>query len=91
MCHAEWWQIVRIGDAFLEEYDKLCAFLEHFDAMWNGSLGLIYSSEHRIELDPNTKSVHQPPFRLRSATRTMIHSDIDKLRAAGVVEHADTE
>lgn len=59
--------------------------------MWNGGLGQINATDHRIKLTLNAKPVHQPPYMAISVTHTVIRREIEKMRQAGVVEPAHSE
>lgn len=59
--------------------------------MWDGSLGEIDATAHRIELTPDAKLVYQPPYRDGPATLPVIGREIAKMREAGVVEQANIE
>lgn len=49
------------------------------------------ATEHRLELTPNMKPVHQPAYMAGPSTCAVIHREISKLHAAGIVEPANME
>ena len=55
--------------------------------MWDGSLGEISTTEHRIDVIPGSKPVSQQPYR---AGLEFLASEIDKMLRAGVIELAQS-
>lgn len=82
---------MRIGETFAVERETVCTLLNEFGTMWDGSLGEIYAAELRIERKPDSKPVHQPPYRDVPATRVVTRREIAEMREDGFVELANTE
>lgn len=82
---------IRIGTAFIAELIKVQAFLEHFNAMWNVSLGQIDATDHSTALRPYVKPVHKIHYSAGAVACVVVRRDIDRLRAASVVEPVNSE
>ena len=58
--------------------------------MWDGSLGEISTTEHRIDVITVSKPVSQQPYRAGFREREFLASEIDKMLRAGVIEPAQS-
>ena len=68
---SDWKEVVDIGEESIEHKAKLIKTLEKHAKMWDGHLGLIHATEHRIELTPNADSRSSTTVSSRTnATRT---------------------
>ena len=54
-------------------------------------LGTIKATEHRIELLPGSKPVHQPPYRAGLTQRQIEQKEIEEMLKKGVLEPAKTD
>ena len=86
-----WREKVRLGTNFESYRPRIESLLEPFADMWNGQLGALKATEHRIELLPDSKPVHQPPYRAGPLQREMEKKEIDSMLAKGVIEPATTD
>ena len=59
--------------------------------MWDGTLGEIKATEHRIELIPGTTPIRQVPYRAGHASRHVIQEQVDEMLQKGVIEPARSE
>lgn len=59
--------------------------------MWDGSLGSINVTEHRIDLEPGTRPMRSMPYRQGPARRAVVRDQIDTMLRAGVIEPATAE
>ena len=78
----------------IQEEEKRARILEmlapHKD-MWSGDLGKIRATEHDIDLKPNTRPIHQQPYRA-GAESPKVHEDHINLQlAADLIEPDQSE
>ena len=59
--------------------------------MWNGHLGEINATQHRITLKPEYVPTRQPPYRAGHESREIITAQVNKMPQAGVIEPAQSE
>ena len=71
--------------------DKVFAMFEKHVAMWSGTLGTIRATEHRIEVQPGTRPIRQPPYRAGHKSRETVAEHIQTQLDAGVIEPAQSE
>ena len=71
--------------------DRIVSLLEDFQDLWNGELGHIKATQHRIELTPGAKPVYQAPYRAGHNTRELEKREVDRMLAAKVIEQAQSE
>ena len=70
---------------------EIMAVLRKHSSMWDGNLGTISATEHRIELEEGTKPLRSIPYRQGPAMRTKVAEEIEKMLNAGVMEPATSE
>lgn len=70
---------------------KIMAMLEKHSSMWDGQLGCIRATDHRIELRPGTRPIRQQPYRTGFAKRDVIATHIGEMLQAGVIEPTHSE
>ena len=59
--------------------------------MWDGHLGRVAATEHRIDLIPGAKPVHSQPYRAGPRARDIESQEVGRMLKAGVIEPASTE
>jgi Reverse transcriptase (RNA-dependent DNA polymerase) len=59
--------------------------------MWDGRLGTVAATTHRIEVLPGSKPVHAQPYRAGSHARVAEKTEIDRMLAQQVIEPATCE
>ncbi|CDF40830.1 unnamed protein product [Chondrus crispus] len=59
--------------------------------MWDGTLGEINTTVHRIELIPETRPIAQDPYRAGPKAREVEDAEVQKMLEAGVIEPAQSE
>ena len=64
--------------------------LKHQD-LWEGKLGMINATEHRIELKEGAAPVHQHPYRAGAKEREFERSEIRKMLEEGVIRPSTSE
>ena len=74
-----------------EKRAQILKMLAPHKDMWSGDLGKIWATEHRIDLKPNTRTVHQQPYRARAESRKALEDHINLLLAADLIEPAQSE
>ena len=90
--HNDWERtldLAHIEDEGLQR--KIKQVLRKHSTMWDGTLGTIKVTEHRIEVEPGTKPIRSLPYRQGPATRKMTHEQIQEQLEAGVIEPCTTE
>jgi hypothetical protein len=65
--------------------------LEPHQSMWDGHLGEITATQHRIDLIPGAKPVHSQPYRAGTRAREIEKAEIEKMLAQWVIEPATCE
>ena len=65
--------------------------LKKYSRMWDGTLGEINTTVHRIELVPDTRPIAQAPYRAGPNARKKEDAEIQKMLAAGVIKPAQSE
>jgi hypothetical protein len=65
--------------------------LEPHHAIWDGHLGEITATRHRIDLIPFITPVHSQPYWNRTRAREIEKAEIQKMLAQGVIESATCE
>eukprot|EP00171_Calliarthron_tuberculosum_P006530 IDg6530t1 len=59
--------------------------------MWNGNLGRIKATEHRIELNDGVLSTRQNPYRAGAKEREFTRGQINKMMEVGIIEPSSSE
>ena len=59
--------------------------------LWDGDLGLIKATEHRIVLKPGAKPVRLNPYRMGQASRELTREQVQRMRDMGVIEPSSSE
>jgi RNase H-like domain found in reverse transcriptase/Reverse transcriptase (RNA-dependent DNA polymerase)/Integrase zinc binding domain/Integrase core domain/Chromo (CHRromatin Organisation MOdifier) domain len=59
--------------------------------MWDGRLGKVSATSHRIDLVPGTRPVHAQPYRAGGRAREVEREEIEKMMTQGVIEPAMSE
>jgi len=70
---------------------KIIEMLTKHSPMWNGELGEIAATHHRINLKPESVPKRQAPYRAGHKSRELITEQVEKMRKAGVIEPAQSE
>ena len=74
-----------------EKRDAIYQLLGKHRHMWDGRLGRVHATEHRIDLNPGSKPVHAQPYRAGPRAREMETQEVYRMLKAGVIEPASTE
>ena len=69
---------------------RVRALLEKYSSMWDGKLGEIKLTEHRIDLMPDARPFAQPPYRAGPKARQIEQEHVDKMIREGVIEPAQS-
>jgi len=70
---------------------QVLALLEKHRALWNGHLGSIKATEHRIELKPGSKHVRLNPYWIGPRTRELIKAQVDRLLKLKGIEPSESK
>ena len=60
-------------------------------SMWDGRLGHVQTTSHRIELVPDARPVHAQPYRAGSRAREAESSEVQRMLKAGFIEPTASE
>ena len=71
--------------------NKILKMLRKYSSMWNGNLGELRATEHRIALKPGANPSRQAPYRAGYHARKIIVDQIDSMHRAGMIEPAQAE
>lgn len=73
------------------EQDRVRTMLREFEGMWQGQLGNVSVTEHRIDLEPDARPVRLPPHRAGHKAREVEKAEVDEMLRLDVIEPAATE
>jgi hypothetical protein len=59
--------------------------------MWDGRLGQVHTTAHRIQLNPGAKPAYSQPYRSGAKAREAESVEINRMLRAGVIETATSE
>ena len=82
---------IPLSDVDKRFHKEIRDMLRKHASMWDGHLGEIKATEHRIEVDPEAKPIRQNPYRAGLKERQFAREQIDKLLTAGVISPSDSE
>ena len=71
--------------------DAVYELLRSHRHMWDGHLGEVRATEHRIDLVPGAKPVHAQPYRAGPKAREAEQEEVLRMLKAGVIEPASTD
>ena len=87
----EWMNDVHVEKEYIHHKPRLVRLLQPLKSMWSGELGCIKATQHRINLLPGSKPIHQQPYRAGPAQRQAEQKEIQSMLDKGVIEPANTE
>jgi len=70
---------------------RLKALIDRHHGLWDGSLGTIKATEHRMRLKPGAKPVRLHPYRMGPRTRQLVGEQVDKMLKLDVMEPSTSE
>jgi len=65
---------------------RLKALIDRHHGLWDGSLGTIKATEHRMRLKPGAKPVRLHPYRMGPRTRQLVGEQVDKMLKLDEIE-----
>jgi transposase InsO family protein len=86
-----WKEAVQLGHLTVEQRESILQMLAKHRSMWNGRLGHVHSTSHRIDLLPGSRPVHCQPYRAGPRAREIGLAEIQRMLDAGVIERATSE
>ena len=86
-----WKQDVNLDHLAPEEREAVLRMLEPHHKMWDGHLGTVAATSHRIEVIPKSKPVHCQPYRAGARARGAEKEEIDRMLAENVIEPTTCE
>jgi RNase H-like domain found in reverse transcriptase/Reverse transcriptase (RNA-dependent DNA polymerase)/Integrase zinc binding domain/Chromo (CHRromatin Organisation MOdifier) domain/Integrase core domain len=87
----QWQDDVKLDHLDSKEKKAVLGMLEPHHSMWDGHLGTVAATPHRIETLQGTKPIHSQPYRAGHRARAAEKEEIDKMLAQGVIEPATGE
>jgi hypothetical protein len=87
----QWKYQVDLSHLDSTERKAVTNMLEPHQAMWDGHLGEVTATQHRIDLIPGARPVHSQPYRAGTRAREIEKAEIEKMLAQGVIEPATCE
>ena len=72
-------------------HERIRAMLRKYQPMWSGKLGEITTTTHHIDLKPGSRPFATPPYRSGPKERELEIAEIERQRADGVIEPAQSE
>jgi transposase InsO family protein len=88
---ASWREQVDLAHLLPPERKKILAVLARHRSMWDGRLGQVNTTHHRIELKPGSKPIHSHPYRAGPRAREAEAAEVQRMLKAGVIEQAHSE
>lgn len=88
---SDWRDVLNVDDKFLKHRPELIKMLAKHQTMWDGHLGNVKATRHYIELTPDAKTAHQPPYRAGPKQRMHEREEVDKMLDLGVIEPSTSE
>lgn len=82
---------IDLGHVPEELREKLKELVVKHQSLWDGTLGLIKNTEHRIRLRPGATPVRQYPYKAGHRQRQMEDEQVEKMRKLDVIEPATGE
>ena len=86
-----WKEEVHLTHLTPQQREYVYQMLGKHRQMWDGHLGRVAATEHRIDLIPGAKPVHSQPYRAGPRARDIESQEVGRMLKAGVIEPASTE
>lgn len=86
-----WQEEVDLSHLDSEERGAVLDLLEPHKKMWDGHLGTVAATSHRIDVIPGSKPVHCQPYRAGPRARAAEKEEIDRMLEQQVIEPATGE
>jgi RNase H-like domain found in reverse transcriptase/Reverse transcriptase (RNA-dependent DNA polymerase)/Integrase zinc binding domain/Integrase core domain/Chromo (CHRromatin Organisation MOdifier) domain/Retroviral aspartyl protease len=86
-----WRSSVDLAHLLPLDREKVFQMLCKHRSMWDGRLGHVHSTSHRIDLIPGAKPVHAQPYRAGPRAREAESAEVQRMLKAGVIEPANSE
>lgn len=74
-----------------EQQRQVRNMLQPFSGMWQGQLGEVTATEHRIDLAPGARPQFSQPYRAGPGSREVIEKHIEDMKEKGVIEPAQSQ
>lgn len=72
-------------------HGRLDELIQKHHKLWNGDLGLIKATEHRIVLKPGARPVRLSPYRMGPDSRELTREQVQRMQDMGVIEPCSSE
>jgi hypothetical protein len=86
-----WKEPVQLDQLPTADCAEILGILQKYRSMWNGRLGQVHSTAHRIDLITEQKPVHCQPYRAGPESRALESAEIQQMLKAEVIEPATSE
>lgn len=82
---------VDLGNVPPELAERLTEILQRHSTLWDGTLGLMKQTQHRIQLKPGVTPVRQHPYKAGPRAREIERAEVGRMLKMGVIEPATSE
>eukprot|EP00171_Calliarthron_tuberculosum_P003874 IDg3874t1 len=82
---------IDLSELTLAHQKSVREMLRPFSSMWNGQLGEVKVTEHRIELLPGARSVFSQPYRAGIESRKVIQQNVDDLLSQDIIQPSKSQ
>jgi Reverse transcriptase (RNA-dependent DNA polymerase) len=86
-----WREDVNLTHLLPHEREKVFRVLGKHRSMWDGHLGHVHSTSHRIDLVPGAKPIHAQPYRAGPRAREAESAEGQRMLKARVIEPANSD
>jgi transposase InsO family protein len=86
-----WKEDVDLNHLLPQQRSEVFRALEKHRSMWDGRLGQIHGTTHRIDLTPGAKPFHSRPYRAGPRAREAETAEIQRMLKEGVIEATQSE
>jgi hypothetical protein len=88
---ALWKQDVDLAHLTPQERETVITMLGKHRTMWDGRLGQVHTTAHRIQFVPGAKPAYSKPYRAGAKAREAESVEIQRMLRAGVIEPPTSE
>jgi Retroviral aspartyl protease len=86
-----WKEELELAHLLPQQRETVFQLLSKYRKMWDGRLGRVNSTTHRIDLVPGAKPVHSQPYPAGHSAREAESAEVQRILKAGVIEPASSE
>jgi hypothetical protein len=86
-----WKEDLNLAHLTPKEREKVYQILGKHRSIWDGRLGHVQTTSHRIELMPGATPVHSQPYRAKARAREAESSEVQRMLKAKVIKPTTSE